>query len=151
MGVQGDGRTYSHCVGITLNNPKQSPKPWSRLYRLAKDIPRSVHLVNRCIFIFGEKIKGHKTEVTETYLRKPAINQLRKCDKIVNDSLTKNRLIHKLSQVPVVLFPNNFGKKGHRSVCIRTFMTNDFMTGVPAVVGKELPEDVFSLSLCLGA
>ena len=54
-----------------------------------------------------------------------------------------------LSQMPVILIPIHFDRDPmlripscQRSVVIRTFITKDFMTGVPAVPGKELPERV---------
>jgi len=143
VGVQGDGRTYSHCVGLTHKNTKKDNKiPWPTLYELAKTIPRQVRLVNRCIFIFGDPLTGHCKEVTKTLLEPDVISQIRECDRIVNEKLAKYELIHRLSQVPVILFPSNFGNEGKRSVCIRTFMTNDFMTGVPAVIDEDLKESI---------
>jgi hypothetical protein len=52
--------------------------------------------------------------------------------------LLKYELVKTLSQVPVILFPIDFSQpgrdnKGQRSICIRTFITNDFMTGIPAL------------------
>eukprot|EP00750_Incisomonas_marina_P002331 INCI12220.1.p1 GENE.INCI12220.1~~INCI12220.1.p1 ORF type:complete len:115 (+),score=3.31 INCI12220.1:49-393(+) len=56
-------------------------------------------------------------------------------------------LIRKLSQVPVVLFPVNFGAGSGpgaptHSIALRTFITRDFMTGVPAIPGADIPEAV---------
>jgi GMP synthase (glutamine-hydrolysing) len=44
-----------------------------------------------------------------------------------------------LTQVPIVSIPLGFeqGIGGH-SIVIRTFITNDFMTGVPAVPGQDI-------------
>jgi len=36
------------------------------------------------------------------------------------------------------------GIKGGRGIAIRTFITNDFMTGIPATPGKEIPENVLN-------
>ena len=54
-----------------------------------------------------------------------------------------------LSQMPVILIPVHFDRDPlsripscQRSVVIRTFITNDFMTGIPATIGKEIPEEV---------
>ena len=63
----------------------------------------------------------------------------------VNDLLCKHDLTITLSQVPVVLFPSGYGNSGERSICIRTFITNDFMTGVPAVIGEHIPAEVVEL------
>ena len=43
------------------------------------------------------------------------------------------------SQVPVTLFPVPFGVPGGRAVGIRAFITRDFMTGSPALPGRDLP------------
>ena len=54
-----------------------------------------------------------------------------------------------ISQMPVILIPIHFDRDPivkqpscQRSVVIRTFITNDFMTGVPAQPEKHLPESV---------
>ena len=54
-----------------------------------------------------------------------------------------------ISQMPVVLLPLHFDRDAtchqpscQRSVVIRTFITHDFMTGVPATPGKQLPLEV---------
>ena len=59
-----------------------------------------------------------------------------------------------ISQMPVVLIPVHFDRDTQqrpmlpscqRSVVIRTFLTSDFMTGVPAIPGKDLPIHVRKL------
>ena len=54
-----------------------------------------------------------------------------------------------VSQMPVVLLPLHFDRDPilrlpslQRSVVIRTFVTNDFMTGIPATPGKQIKEEV---------
>jgi len=133
VGVQGDGRTYSYLAALS------GEKDWTDLFFLAKLIPKVCHNINRVVYIFGEKIEGPITEVTPTHLTQDTISQLREADDAVNTILTKYSLIRKLSQVPVVLFPVSFGE-GQRSVAIRTFITNDFMTGVPALPGEDISE-----------
>ena len=144
VGVQGDGRTYAHCIGLTVNDSMKDKIPWKELYKMAKDIPRQILGVNRVCYIYGKALKGKQQDVTPTYLEKNVVDQLRKCDKIVNDKLFKYELISKISQVPVILFPSNFGcnEPNARSICIRTFITNDFMTGVPAEIGRDIEEKV---------
>ncbi len=51
--------------------------------------------------------------------------------------------------MPVVLVPLHFDRvvdddspSVQRSVCLRPFITNDFMTGLAAVPGKSIPEEV---------
>ena len=58
-------------------------------------------------------------------------------------------LLSQISQMPIVLIPVHFDRDPiyhipscQRSVVIRTFITNDFMTGVPATPGKHIPTEV---------
>lgn len=55
----------------------------------------------------------------------------------------------KISQMPVILTPLHFDRDPlqkqpscRRSVVIRTFITSDFMTGIPATPGNHIPEEV---------
>ena len=56
--------------------------------------------------------------------------------------------------MPVVLVPLHFDRDPvkhepscQRSIVIRTFITNDFMTGIPAEPGKHIKEEVNVLYL----
>jgi len=58
-------------------------------------------------------------------------------------------VVGKLSQMPIVLIPIHFDRDPidhipscQRSVVIRTFITSDFMTGIPATPGKQIPIEV---------
>ena len=55
----------------------------------------------------------------------------------------------KISQMPIVLIPIHFDRSNierttsfQRSVVIRPFITQDFMTGVPAIPGKDISLEV---------
>ena len=55
----------------------------------------------------------------------------------------------KISQMPIVLIPIHFDRSNierttsfQRSVVIRPFITQDFMTGVPAIPGKDISVEV---------
>ena len=134
VGIQGDGRTYSYAVGLS------GERDWQKLFVKAKKIPQTIHQVNRVVYIFGDKVTAPVNSITPTHLLPDAIKQLQAADEIVNQILLKYDLLRSLSQVPVILFPIDFGVKGQRSIAIRTFMTNDFMTGVPAVPEVNIPE-----------
>lgn len=66
-------------------------------------------------------------------------------------------LYRKISQMPVVLIPVHFDRDPinrtpscRRSVVLRPFITNDFMTGVPAVPGSvQLPLQVSMQCMCV--
>eukprot|EP01113_Clastostelium_recurvatum_P029196 TRINITY_DN3523_c0_g1_i8.p1 TRINITY_DN3523_c0_g1~~TRINITY_DN3523_c0_g1_i8.p1 ORF type:complete len:717 (+),score=137.64 TRINITY_DN3523_c0_g1_i8:174-2153(+) len=134
VGVQGDGRTYSYLCALT------GPTEWISLFVLSNVIPKLCHNINRVVYLFGPRVDGPVETITPTLLSPEAVHQLQDADEIVNDVLLKYDLVRTLSQVPVVLVPVGFDKPGHRSIAIRTFITNDFMTGVPAIPGTDIPE-----------
>eukprot|EP00331_Platyophrya_macrostoma_P015817 CAMPEP_0176473526 /NCGR_PEP_ID=MMETSP0127-20121128/42360_1 /TAXON_ID=938130 /ORGANISM="Platyophrya macrostoma, Strain WH" /LENGTH=668 /DNA_ID=CAMNT_0017868541 /DNA_START=21 /DNA_END=2027 /DNA_ORIENTATION=+ len=138
VGVQGDGRTYSNAVAISSEAVLDTQEKWCQLLSLARILPQVAHGVNRVVFAFGSPITHHPTEVTPTTLTPAVIRRAQVADAVVGQVMTANGLLRKLSQVPVVLVPLGFekGPLGH-SVVIRTFLTNDFMTGVPATPGTE--------------
>ncbi|MFZ1549631.1 MAG: glutamine-hydrolyzing GMP synthase [Microgenomates group bacterium] len=132
VGVQGDERSYKHTVALS------GDQNWEELKKLALAIPRKVHDVNRVLYVFGDKLqKEAETGLTKTHLEPDTIRQLQEADEIVNQTLLKYDLVRKLSQVPVILHPTDFGEEGKRTIVIRTFITNDFMTGVAAIPGTE--------------
>ncbi|KYQ90422.1 GMP synthetase [Tieghemostelium lacteum] len=150
VGVQGDGRTYSYLVGLYSSSSQMelSKIPWSYLFTLARLLPKICHNINRLVFIFSNNNSKYPVdlnriyeikETTPTLLLPEAIQQLQQADQIVNKSLLNYQLIRSLSQVPVVLLPLGFGHSQKRSIAIRTFITNDFMTGVPAIPGQNIP------------
>jgi GMP synthase (glutamine-hydrolysing) len=131
VGVQGDGRSYSYLAGL-------SGKPdWNKLIELAREIPKTVHGINRVAYIFGEPVRGAVQEITPTYLTSDVLGQLRAADEVVTKVMLKYNLMQTLRQVPVISFPVHFGQPGKRSIAIRTFITNDWMTGVPAIPGVD--------------
>ncbi|MBW7943949.1 glutamine-hydrolyzing GMP synthase [Patescibacteria group bacterium] len=136
VGVQGDGRTYSYLAALSTESEVPD---WPRLLDIARQIPKHVHQVNRIVYAFGGKLTDVPTTITPTVLTADVLDQLREADDIVNQVLLKYNLLRSLSQVPVVLFPVNFGEEGKRGIGIRTFITNDFMTGVPALPGRDIP------------
>ena len=65
-----------------------------------------------------------------------SVDLLRELDKIVTTALEKA----KVNQTFAVLLPIGINKK--YSVAIRTFVTNDFMTGRPGEIGKEVSREM---------
>merc|ERR1712217_565874 len=120
------------------------------LPQFAKLIPKVCHNVNRVCYAFGGPAPGPYTRITPTLPCREALDQLRAADDVVNRVLMKHDLTIKLSQVPVVSFPVEFashstGNSTMRSIAIRTFITNDFMTGVPAQPGTDyMPSEVLA-------
>lgn len=141
VGVQGDCRSYSYVVGLT-GTPN-----WKKVFSLAKEIPKSIHLVNRIVYILGSKIDSSDISTTKTYLNEESINQLKLVDFLVNQKIfnyDNGYLVKKISQLPVILAPISFSATGLRSIVLRPFITNDFMTGRAAVPGQDFPEDLLN-------
>lgn len=136
VGVQGDGRTYAYAASLSLERHPTASE-WPFLMELAKQIPKVAQNINRVVYTFGKHNGRSPTAITPTTLLPSVLNMLRAADAAVNDILTKHNLIKKLSQVPVILIPLSMENDGKRSVVIRTILTNDFMTGVPALPGTE--------------
>ncbi|ORC87864.1 putative GMP synthase, putative,glutamine amidotransferase [Trypanosoma theileri] len=137
VGVQGDGRTYAYAVAISTDTfPLESQ--WKQLSRLALAIPKVAHHVNRVVFMFGPKRSDSPRTAAKTTLIPSVLDKLRIADDVVNRALVKHNLVSRLSQVPVVLLPLGFEEKGEISIVVRTFLTNDFMTGVPALPGSPM-------------
>jgi len=140
VGVQGDGRSYSFVAGISSD-----VTDWPLLFRIAKDIPKDVHEINRVVYIFGGRIDQFVPTISKTLLERDTIEQLRVADDIFNASM--GEYARRLSQAPVILTPLNFGSDGYRSVVLRPFITRDFMTGVPAKPNVDIPEEVILRSV----
>ncbi|XP_071945731.1 GMP synthase [glutamine-hydrolyzing]-like [Antedon mediterranea] len=147
VGVQGDGRTYSYVAGLSCDG---SPD-WENLIQLAKMIPKICHNINRVVFIFGKPVNEAIQDITPTFLTPNVLGTLRQADHYAQLILKESGFYNKISQMPVILIPVHFDRDPvlrkpscQRSIVIRTFITNDFMTGVPAIPGKHLPEEVLS-------
>lgn len=149
VGVQGDRRSYSYVVGLSSGENMSEGIVWQDLLFLAKLIPRVCHNVNRVCYIFGPQLHHPVTDITPTHLTSNVIATLREADHVANEVLAANNCMGAISQMPVVLIPIHFDRDAvsripscQRSVVLRPFCTNDFMTGTPAIPGKELPVHV---------
>ncbi|KAK0419942.1 hypothetical protein QR680_014420 [Steinernema hermaphroditum] len=155
VGVQGDCRTYSYAVALSTD---QRLIPWAFLTFYAKIIPKVLHNINRVVYLFGDKVEHRLTDVTPTKISKTSVSKLQHADKVVNDALRGlgtdgqpaahlTNCLSKIQQMPVILVPLHFDRSAssstpsnHHSICLRPFITNDFMTGIAAVPGVDIPE-----------
>lgn len=113
---------------------------------LAKLIPRVCHNVNRVCYIFGPQLHHPIQDITPTYLTSNVIATLRQADHLANQVFAAYSCMDAISQMPVVLIPVHFDRDAacrtlscQRSIVLRPFCTSDFMTGTPAIPGKDLP------------
>ena len=135
VGVQGDLRSYRHLSVIW---GKGMDLEWNRIYRLGGIIPNRVNGINRVAYILNKKQVTSKINCHEMYLDHETIGLLRELDHIVTSKLNKPPM----SQVLAVLVPAGITRK--YSVAIRTFITNDYMTGRPAFIGENVGREVIS-------
>jgi GMP synthase (glutamine-hydrolysing) len=129
VGVQGDCRSYRNLVVL---RQKKEATDRKEIYRIGTLLPNSLNFVNRVALILDRTDEIENIQCQPLKLSKENMNLLREIDAIVRQYLDKKPV----SQVFAVLLP--FGIKTARSVAIRTFVTNDFMTGRPAIVGTEI-------------
>uniref|UniRef100_A0A0R3S626 GMP synthase (glutamine-hydrolyzing) n=1 Tax=Elaeophora elaphi TaxID=1147741 RepID=A0A0R3S626_9BILA len=155
VGVQGDGRSYAYVAALSTN---ARPIPWVLLERLARIIPRLLHNINRVVYVFGNAVEYPVNDVTRTYLNGFTIDLIKWADRIASDVLCgldedgkRNHALEvclqKIQQMPVVMIPVHFDRdplerkaSTLRSFILRPFITNDFMTGVAALPGKDISE-----------
>ncbi|XP_026982603.1 GMP synthase [glutamine-hydrolyzing]-like [Sagmatias obliquidens] len=145
VGVQGDCRSSSYGCGISS---KDEPD-WESPIFLARLIPRLCHNINRVVYIFGPPVKEPPTDVTPTFLTTGVLSTLRQADFEAHNVLRESGCAGKISQMPVILTPLRFDRDPlqkhpscQRAMVIGTFITSDFMTGVPATLGNEIPVEV---------
>lgn len=133
VGVQGDCRSYRH---LSVLWGQGTEFDWNEVYEMSKDITNNVHSVNRVAYILNKTSLDGGIKAYEMYINRHNVDLLRELDHIVTSSLDAKRI----SQSFAVLLPVGIEKR--YSVAIRTFITNDFMTGRPAFIGKDESRDV---------
>lgn len=142
VGVQGDARSYSYVCA--LYNFDEKYRNWQKLFSLTRLITNKIREINRIVYFFGVPSQLH---IVPTHLNEESVSQLQKADKVVRDSLAMYD--RSISQIPVILLPLSLTENGKRCIIIRTMITNDFMTGVPAVPGHTISEEVLNICASL--
>ncbi|MBN2440036.1 MAG: glutamine-hydrolyzing GMP synthase [Spirochaetales bacterium] len=133
VGVQGDCRSYRY-LGIFAGG--FDALDWDRMYKIGTELPNKLSFVNRVAYVLNQKEFGGEVVCSPMYIAHENVELLRELDFIVRNYLDKPPV----SQVFAVLLPVGITKK--YSVAIRSFITNDFMTGRPAAIGKDVGIDV---------
>jgi GMP synthase (glutamine-hydrolysing) len=132
VGVQGDCRSYRYLSAIWGDGLEFN---WEQVYHIGKHLPNQVNFINRVAYCLNKKQPEGPLRTYEMYLNPENVDLLRELDHIVVANLN----VPPLSQVFAVLLPVGVTKRF--SVAIRTFITNDFMTGRPAIIGADLSRD----------
>ena len=132
VGVQGDCRSYRNLALLQGNGIDFD---WSSVATTAKKITDSINTINRVGYIINSKQVPEKINCYDMRINDECVEMLREVDNIVTSNLEKS----KVSQTFAVLVPIGVTKK--YSVAIRTFVTNDFMTGRPGQIGKDVQKE----------
>ena len=129
VGVQGDCRSYKN-LGIVYGNGLNFD--WNNVTKLAKKITDSINTINRIAYILNSNHINEPIKCFNMKINDECVELLRELDSIVTSNLEGSEV----SQTFAVLVPIGITKK--YSVVIRTFVTNDFMTGRPGEIGTEV-------------
>jgi GMP synthase (glutamine-hydrolysing) len=130
VGVQGDFRSYKY---LSVLNGNGLDVDWQEAHAIARMVPNNINCVNRMAYILNKnKDISNGIKAYPMYINKPDLDLLREIDHLVTNTI-KNKII---SQTFAVLLP--IGITGKKSIAIRCIVTNDFMTGRPAIVGRDI-------------
>jgi GMP synthase (glutamine-hydrolysing) len=133
VGVQGDQRSYRYLALVAGPHGREPEAldgvDWDALTRLGNRLANRFDFVNRTAFVLDRPDIPADLDHHPTYVTEETVGLLRELDAIVTEHLT----LGTVSQAFAVLLP--IGRGGRCSVAIRTFVTEDFMTGRPARVG----------------
>jgi GMP synthase (glutamine-hydrolysing) len=145
VGVQGDHRSYSYCVGISC----EGEPIWEDLKIFSRIITQVCHGINRVVFIFGPIVQNPVHDITRTTLTPQVLSIVRQADHVANKVLSSSSASGNISQMPVVLLPVHMDRSPlkpvpsvARAIVLRPFITEDFMTGEFAVPGRDIPLDI---------
>lgn len=133
VGVQGDARSYRN---LCLMAGDETDLNWKMVTSKAKQITDTISSINRVGYILNTQNITEPIKCWDMKICDECVDLLRELDYIVTTNLEKS----KANQTFAVLIPVGINKK--YSVAIRTFVTNDFMTGRPAEIGKETSKEM---------
>ena len=133
VGVQGDARSYRNLCVMSGNGLDFD---WKTITSKAKEVTDSINTINRVGYVLNKKNVEENPKCFDMKICDESVDLLRELDKIVTTNLEKA----KVNQTFAVLLPIGINKK--YSVAIRTFVTNDFMTGRPGEIGKEVSKEM---------
>ena len=129
VGVQGDARSYRN---LCLMAGRKTDFDWKEVTTNAKEITDKINSINRVGYILNKSEINDEIKCFNMRIEDENVELLRELDYIVTTTLENA----KVNQTFAVLIPIGITKK--YSVAIRTFVTNDFMTGRPGEIGKEV-------------
>jgi GMP synthase (glutamine-hydrolysing) len=137
VGVQGDHRSYRYLALVAgPHGGGLAGVDWDALTRLGNRLANRFDFVNRTAYVLNHRELPAEVDHHPTYIADDTVELLRELDARVTRHLT----LGTVSQAFAVLLP--IGRAGRCSVAVRTFVTEDFMTGRPARVGDGTGSEV---------
>ena len=133
VGVQGDHRSYRYFAVLVDGGGALN---WTERTALGTALPGNLDFLNRVVFLMNEHRWTGRPSIYPNTISRQRMDLLRELDAVVRKSLEGPAV----SQVFPVLLP--LGIQGKLSVAIRAIVTNDYMTGRSALIGKDIPESV---------
>lgn len=142
VGVQGDRRSFKHLLALTTDG---MPNDWLELAELANEIPRVIQGINRAVHASGTIMNGFSGDFITTQIDQEGIKLWREVDAVGRRVLSEYGLndTRAVSQIPIILSAMSFGEDGQRSVGVRPFNTEDFMTGEAAIPSVDFPIEAY--------
>ena len=134
VGVKNELRSYGH---LALFHGDLSSFNWSETCELSQKITSQVETVNRTAYIISDitSSDAQKLSCKSMYINDESVSLLREVDHMVTSTLGSR----KISQTFCVLIPIGIEKR--YSIAIRTFVTDDFMTGRAGIIDEEVSLD----------
>ncbi len=141
VGVQGDNRSYRY---LSILYGKTEEPDWNSIFKIGTFIPNNLNFINRVAYVLNNESPIDDIITFKSTISEEGIEILREIDAHVREALAKPPM----SQVFAVLLPmHRKSVEKKYSVAIRTFITKDYMTGRPALIGKDITnETITSLS-----
>ncbi len=133
VGVQGDCRSYRFLAMIF---GKAMNEDWQKITRIGTELTGQLDYINRAAYLLNREELPQDLTPHRLIINRTGLSLLREVDSLVREALDRPPV----SQVFAVLLP--LGEEGRYSIAIRTFITNDYMTGRPAVIGTDIETGV---------
>jgi GMP synthase (glutamine-hydrolysing) len=135
VGVRNDVRIYGNLA--LLHQSADTDLNWNELCNLSQKITGEINTINRTAYIINDitTADAQKLQSKPMTINDENASLLREIDHMVTGALRSNRI----SQTFCVLIPIGIEKR--YSIAIRTFITDDFMTGRAGIIGEEVSLD----------
>ena len=133
VGVQGDNRSHRYLSILYSDKTEQD---WNSIFKIGTFIPNNLNFINRVAYVLNKNTTDINIITNPKAISEVGIELLRNIDAYVREALEKPPM----SQVFAVLLPMHTESEEKKySIAIRTFITNDYMTGRPALIGEDVP------------